>query len=90
MKTLKHSAALATAIAVTAGMAQAEVTLSVLIDSNQETVAMMEALTAAYTEANPDVTFDIEQRTGGADGDNIVKTRLATGEMADIFNYNSG
>ena len=90
MKTIRHTAALATAIAVVAGMAQAEVTLSVLIDNNPETVASMEALTAAYTAANPDVTFDIEQRNGGAEGDNIIKTRLATGEMADIFNYNSG
>ncbi len=90
MKTLRYSAALATAIAITSGMAQAEVTLSVLIDNNPETISSMEAVTAAYTAANPDVTFDIEQRPGGADGDNIVKTRLATGEMADIFNYNSG
>jgi raffinose/stachyose/melibiose transport system substrate-binding protein len=36
------------------------------------------------------VTFEIEQRPGGAEGDNMVKTRLATGEMADIFQYNSG
>ncbi|OYU19433.1 MAG: ABC transporter substrate-binding protein [Rhodobacteraceae bacterium PARR1] len=85
-----HSAALASAIALIGGMAQAEVTLSVLIDNNPETVAAMEGLTAAYTAANPDVTFDIEQRAGGTEGDNIVKTRLATGEMADIFNYNSG
>jgi raffinose/stachyose/melibiose transport system substrate-binding protein len=90
MKTFKYSAALLAAIAVTSGMASAEVTLSVLIDNNPETISSMEALTAAYTAANPDVTFDIEQRTGGAEGDNIVKTRLATGEMADIFNYNSG
>ncbi len=90
MKTLRYSAVLATAIALTAGLAHAEVTLSVLIDNNPETIASMDALTAAYTAANPDVTFDIEQRLGGADGDNIVKTRIATGEMADIFNYNSG
>ena len=90
MKTIRHSASLAAAIILTSSMAQAEVTLSVLIDNNPETIASMEALTAAYTEANPDVTFDIEQRAGGAEGDNIVKTRLATGEMADIFNYNSG
>lgn len=84
------SAALLSAFTLVAGLAQAETTLTVLIDNNAETISMMEALTAAYTAANPDVTFDIEQRTGGADGDNIVKTRLATGEMADIFNYNSG
>ena len=85
-----HSAALATAIALLGGLAHAETTLSLLIDNNPETIAFAEALTAAYTAANPDVTFDIEQRTGGAEGDNIVKTRLATGEMADVFNYNSG
>ena len=77
MKTIRYSAALAGAIVLAAGMAQAEVTLSVLIDNNPETVASMEALAAAYTAANPDVTFDIEQRTGGAEGDNIVAFRLA-------------
>ena len=61
-----------------------------LIDNSADTVAMADALTAAYTEKNPDVNFDIEQRAGGGEGDNIVKTRLATGEMTDIFLYNSG
>jgi raffinose/stachyose/melibiose transport system substrate-binding protein len=50
----------------------------------------MEALTAAYTALHPDVTFEIENRPGGADGDNLVKTRLATGEAGDILQYNSG
>ena len=36
------------------------------------------------------MTFEIETRLGGTDGDNIVKTRLSTGEMTDIFWYNSG
>ena len=84
------SAALLSAFIVASGMAQAETTLSVLIDNNPETIAAFDALTAAYTAANPDVTFDIEQRAGGAEGDNLVKTRLATGEMADVFAYNSG
>ncbi|BDZ64906.1 ABC transporter substrate-binding protein [Agromyces mangrovi Wang et al. 2018] len=64
--------------------------LSFLIDNGEQTVSMVEALTAAYTEANPNITFDIEQRPGGGEGDNIVKTRLATGEMNDLFLYNSG
>ena len=79
----------ASLLALLAGAAHAQ-TLTVLIDEAPETVAMMEALTAAYSEANPDVSFDIEIRPGGGDGDNIVKTRLATGEMADLFMYNSG
>ena len=36
------------------------------------------------------MTIKIETHPGGTDGDNLVKTRLATGEMADIFFYNSG
>jgi raffinose/stachyose/melibiose transport system substrate-binding protein len=64
--------------------------LSVLIPSGPDDVAKTEALTAAYTAMHPDVTFDIELRAGGSEGDNIVKTRLATGEMADVFQYNSG
>lgn len=84
------SAALLAAFAMTAGFAQAEVTLQVTTDGNAETVAAMEALTAAYTAAHPDVTFEIENRPGGAEGDNLVKTRLSTGEAGDILQYNSG
>ncbi|MDD3220019.1 MAG: extracellular solute-binding protein [Lachnospiraceae bacterium] len=36
------------------------------------------------------IEVEVEQRVGGADGDNIVKTRLASGDMADICLYNSG
>ncbi len=44
----------------------------------------------AFMAANPDVIIEIETRPGGGDGDNIVKTRLATGEMTDLFYYNAG
>ena len=90
MKHPTHSAALATAIVMIAGLAAADVTLSVTLDGNAETVAAMDALTAAYTAAHPDVTFELENRPGGAEGDNLVKTRLATGEAGDILQYNSG
>ncbi len=84
------SAALLAAFALSAGFAHAETVLSVTTDGNAETVAAMEALTAAYTASHPDITFEIENRPGGADGDNLVKTRLATGEAGDILQYNSG
>jgi raffinose/stachyose/melibiose transport system substrate-binding protein len=70
--------------------AWAETKLSVSSDGNAETTKAFEALTKAYTAANPDVTFELETRPGGAEGDNLVKTRLSTGEMTDIFQYNSG
>jgi raffinose/stachyose/melibiose transport system substrate-binding protein len=82
--------ATASAIALLAGMASAQVTLSVLIDDGEVSSLHMDALIAAYTAMHPDVSFDVELRPGGGDGDNIVKTRLATGEMADVFSYNSG
>lgn len=79
----------ALALLLATGAAQAQ-ELSVLIDNNAGNVSAFEALMAAYSAQNPDVSFDVELRPGGGEGDNIVKTRLATGEMADIFSYNSG
>jgi raffinose/stachyose/melibiose transport system substrate-binding protein len=84
------SLALASAIALVAGMAQAQVELSLLTDTTPENITAAEALVAAYEAANPGVNIEIDTRAGGSEGDNLVKTRLATGEMADIFFYNSG
>jgi len=67
-----------------------ETSLTFLVDNGEATVATAEALAEAFTAKNPDITIDVETRPQGADGDNVVKTRLATGEMDDIFQYNSG
>ncbi len=48
------------------------------------------ALADGFMALNPDVKIELELRPGGSDGDNIVKTRLATGEMNDMFFYNAG
>jgi raffinose/stachyose/melibiose transport system substrate-binding protein len=66
------------------------VTLTYYVDDNNVTNARLQGLTEAYTALHPNVTFEIETHPGGTDGDNLVKTRLATGEMSDIFYYNSG
>jgi raffinose/stachyose/melibiose transport system substrate-binding protein len=68
----------------------AETTLSISSDGNEETTKALDALTKAFMAANADVKFELESRPGGAEGDNLVKTRLSTGEMTDIFQYNSG
>ena len=70
--------------------APAPVALTYLVDESEVSQATAKALADAYMAQNPHVTITIESRPGGADGDNIVKTRLATGEMTDIFFYNSG
>ena len=70
--------------------AQDKVTLTYLVDDTQATQDAAGALADAFMAQNPNVTITIETRPGGADGDNIVRTRLATGDMSDIFWYNSG
>ncbi|MFD7312257.1 ABC transporter substrate-binding protein [Promicromonospora sp. NPDC059942] len=49
-----------------------------------------DALVEAFEAEHPDVKVAVEIRPGGTEGDNLVKTRLSTGEMADVFFYNSG
>jgi len=67
------------------------VTLSLLGPANENDMLMVQALIDAYTALHPNVTFDVEvAASGGSEVDNLVKTRLATGEMNDIFYYNSG
>jgi len=68
----------------------AEVTLSYLVDDSQATKDMTNALADAYMAKHPNVKITIETRPGGTEGDNLVKTRLATGDMNDIFFYNAG
>lgn len=67
-----------------------ETSLTFLTDNTEATVATAEALADAFEAENPGITIEVETRPQGADGDNVVKTRLATGEMADLFQYNSG
>jgi raffinose/stachyose/melibiose transport system substrate-binding protein len=64
--------------------------ISLLTDSSESSVKTAEALIAAFQKVDPDITIKTVTRPGGADGDNLVKTKLATGEMEDVFWYNSG
>jgi raffinose/stachyose/melibiose transport system substrate-binding protein len=47
-------------------------------------------IAAAFHKANPTITVKVDTRPGGTDGDNLVKTRLSTGTMDDVFLYNTG
>jgi raffinose/stachyose/melibiose transport system substrate-binding protein len=68
----------------------ATVELTYLVDDSEANQASVKALADAYMAQHPNVTIIVESRPGGTEGDNIVKTRLATEEMTDIFWYNSG
>lgn len=85
------AAASTTASTAAASEAPAKkVTISLLVDNAQDTVTSAKALIAAFETKNPNIHVELETRPGGGEGDNLVKTRLATGEMTDVFFYNSG
>jgi raffinose/stachyose/melibiose transport system substrate-binding protein len=66
------------------------ISLTLLVGSNESTVSAAESVAAAFTAQHPDITVEVETRPSGGEGDNVVKTRLATGDMAEVFVYNSG
>jgi len=68
----------------------APVSLSLLVDDSQASVDTAQAVIAAFHAKYPNISVQLETRPGGTDGDNIVKTRLATNSMNDVFFYNSG
>src|SRR5579863_8152513 len=72
------------------GAFAADTALTFLVDNNPSTVKMAQALIDAYDAKNPGVTITLDTRPGGTEGDNLVKTKLATGDMADVFLYNAG
>lgn len=65
-----------------------EATLTMLIATDAPMAGLQEVCNLAKEKLG--ITVEMETRPGGAEGDNIVKTRLASGDMADICVYNSG
>ena len=65
-------------------------TITWLTGVDEAAQADAQAVVAAFEDANPDITVELDGKPGGADGDNLVKTRLQTGSMPDVFDYNSG
>lgn len=70
--------------------APAPVTLTYMVGDVETDQLIARTLIDAYMELHPNVTIEIENRPGGGEGDNLVKTRLATGDMTDLFSYNAG
>jgi raffinose/stachyose/melibiose transport system substrate-binding protein len=72
------------------GGSASSVSLTYLVTSDDATVASTKALINAFQGANPNIKVTMDTRPGGSDGDNIVKTKLSTGDMAEVFAYNNG
>ena len=65
-------------------------TISFLTNNDPNNVKIAEAVVKAFEAANDDIDVKVDTRPGGGDGDNLVKTKLSTGDMAEVFEYNSG
>ena len=64
--------------------------ITFLTNNDPNNVTIAEAVIKAFEAENTDIDVKLDTRPGGSEGDNLVKTRLSTGDMADIFEYNSG
>ena len=73
-----------------AGSTDKPVTLTWMVGQTDQFQKPAKALAAAFHAKNPNITIKIETGPQGSELDNLVKTRLATGEMTDMFVYNSG
>jgi raffinose/stachyose/melibiose transport system substrate-binding protein len=95
---IKRGAALSVAGASVLGMAfgavapahAASTTITWLTQNGPTAVAKANAVVKAFEAANPSIHVEVHGRPGGADGDNLIKTKLATGNMEDVFDYNTG
>jgi raffinose/stachyose/melibiose transport system substrate-binding protein len=65
-------------------------TITFLSPNDDASVASGKAVIAAFEKANPGITVKMETRPGGSEGDNLIKTRLSTSDMDDVFVYNNG
>lgn len=64
------------------------VTLTMMIDRDQS----LDGFEAVFKQIEDvlNIKTELELRPGGTEGDNLVKSRLATGDMADLCFYNAG
>jgi raffinose/stachyose/melibiose transport system substrate-binding protein len=92
MASIVAVASLALAGCTTEGGDEGPVELTWLQGTGVQTnIDIAQALVDAFHEENPDITIKVDPSGGsGPDLDNLVKTRLATGEMSDLLWYNSG
>src|SRR4051812_13708874 len=61
-----------------------------LVQSAEPTPTMANAMIKAFEAENKDIKVTLQTQPGGTEGDNLMKTKLSTGEMSDVFYYNSG
>src|SRR6478609_4111617 len=67
-----------------------KVQISYLTQNDTANTAQGKALIQAFEKKYPNITVKMDTQPGGTQGDNLMKTKLSTGSMDDVFHYNSG
>jgi raffinose/stachyose/melibiose transport system substrate-binding protein len=67
-----------------------KVSITYLITNQDQDLQAANQLVKDFTAKEPNVAVKVETRPAGTEGDNLVKTRLSTGDMPEVFNYNTG
>ncbi|GAA4359678.1 ABC transporter substrate-binding protein [Microbacterium rhizosphaerae] len=67
-----------------------KVQISYLTQNDAANSAQGKALIQAFEKKYPNITVKMDTQPGGTQGDNLMKTKLSTGSMDDVFHYNSG
>jgi raffinose/stachyose/melibiose transport system substrate-binding protein len=67
-----------------------KVTIRFMNYNSADAVKYSNALIKGFQKENPDITVKLDPIPSGTDGANIVKTRLSSGDMDEVFAFNSG
>ncbi|NNC12783.1 carbohydrate ABC transporter substrate-binding protein [Planctomonas sp. JC2975] len=67
-----------------------KVTITFLTQNDAADTAQAKALITGFEKKYPDVTVKLNTQPAGTQGDNLMKTKLSTKTMNDVFHYNSG
>lgn len=65
-------------------------TITWSVENTDQTIAVADALAAAFEKENAGTTVEVESRPASDSNDTVVKTRLNSGDLGDVVTYQSG
>ena len=72
------------------GASDGKVAISFLTQNDAPSTASARDFIKAFEKKYPNITVKLDTQPAGSEGDNLMKTKLSTGTMDDVFNYNDG
>jgi len=72
------------------GSSDGKVSISFLTQNDATTTKAGKDFVAAFEKKYPNITVKLTTQPAGSEGDNLMKTKLSTDTMEDVFNYNDG